>query len=292
MTHFSDKTVHVIAGPTASGKTAAAIRLARSLGAEIISADSRQCYRELRIGVARPSPEELAAVPHHFIASHSVTENLTAADFEAYALMKAEALFGRANDVVMVGGTGLYIQAFCEGLDAIPEIPAAIRDSIRSEYEAGGMDWLQAAVQAEDPGFYAVGEIRNPHRLLRALEVKRATGASILTFRSGKKKQRPFAIRKYALQIPKEELHDRIHLRVDRMMEEGLLDEVRSLMPYRYLPALQTVGYRELFAFLDGDLSLGQTVTDIKTNTRRYAKRQLTWFRKDPGFTWVSPDHF
>lgn len=291
MTH-SNKTVHVIAGPTASGKTAAAIRLALALKAEIISADSRQCYRELRIGVARPSPEELAAVPHHFIASHAVSENLTAADFEAYALAKADVLFEKSDHVVMVGGTGLYIRAFCEGLDAIPEIPASIRDGIRGQYEAEGMDWLRLAVQAEDPEFYAVGEILNPHRLLRALEVKRATGASILAFRSGNKKQRPFAIRKYALEIPKEELHNRIHLRVDRMMDEGLLDEVRSLTAYRHLPALQTVGYRELFSFLDGDVRLEQAVTDIKTNTRRYAKRQLTWFRKDPEFTWVSPSYF
>ncbi len=286
------KTVHVIAGPTASGKTAAAIRLASTLGAEIISADSRQCYRELRIGVARPGEEELAAVPHHFIATHSVTDNLTAADFEAYALDRCTALFEQSDHVVMVGGTGLYIKAFCEGLDAIPAVPETIRTEIQQRYAEEGMGWLQEAIRNEDPDFHSAGEIQNPHRLMRALEVKRATGASILTFRSGTKKQRPFAIRKMALDIPKDLLHQRIHLRVDRMMEEGLLDEAKSLLPYRDLPALQTVGYREIFAHLDGACSLAQAVEDIKTNTRRYAKRQLTWFRKDPEFSWVSPTQF
>ncbi len=275
-------------GPTAVGKTAAAIELAKSLHTTIISADSRQCFRELNIGVARPAPEELRSVHHYFIASHSIREDITAVTFEELALQWTEELFSAGNGrVVMVGGTGLYIKAFCEGLDTIPPVDEEIRAQIRQQYEDGGMLWLQRQVQETDPGFYAGGEVQNPQRLMRALEVRLSTGRSILDFRTQGKKQRPFNIQKIGLQLPKEELHRRIDERVDRMMEDGLLEEVKGLLPYRDLNALRTVGYTELFDHLDGKLSLEQAVEAIKKNTRHYAKRQMTWFRKDGSISWV-----
>jgi len=272
------------------GKTAAAIRLAKGLHTKIISADSRQCFRELTIGSAKPSEEELRAVPHYFINSHSIPEPVTAALFEELALAWSSEIFRERDHLVMVGGTGLYIQAFCEGLDAIPVIDPAIREAVRSGFEQGGIGWLQAQVQEADQEFYTEGEIHNPHRLMRALEVKRSTGRSILSFRSHQKKQRPFRIRKIGLQLPKEELHRRIHERVDHMMAAGLLEEVKSLLPYKNLNALRTVGYSELFDHLEGRLSLSAAVEEIKKNTRRYAKRQMTWFRKDPSIEWTDAE--
>jgi len=275
------------------GKTAAAVGLAQKLSTNIISADSRQCFKELNIGVAKPSPEELRAVHHYFINSHSIHEEVTAAAYEEMALGWTEEIFDNqaaANKpavAVMVGGTGLYIKAYSEGLDAIPPIDPAVRQQIQHHYEAGGLVWLQEQIRDSDPEFFKVGEIQNPQRLMRALEVKKATGHSILSFRTLTKKQRPFKIEKIGLFLPKEELHQRINGRVDSMLEEGLLEEVQSLLPYRELNALQTVGYTELFDHLDGKLSLDQAVEAIKMNTRRYAKRQMTWFRKDPSVRWV-----
>jgi len=280
------KTVIIVLGPTASGKTAAAIELATRYKTEIISADSRQCFRELNIGVARPSTEELKSVPHHFIATHSIQEEVTAASFEQYALTKAAELFIKHDVVVMAGGTGLYIKAFCEGLDSIPAIPANIRDIITRSYEENGLSWLQEQVKEKDPVFYEKGEIQNPQRMMRALEVVEYTGQSILSFRKNKKTERAFAIVKVGIDLPKEELHRRIHYRVDQMMEHGLLQEVRDLKPYQHLNALQTVGYKEIFDYLDNKISLEKAIEDIKTNTRQYAKRQMTWFRKDPGILW------
>ena len=284
------KTVIIIAGPTAVGKTAVAVELARTLQTEIISADSRQCYRELKIGVARPSEEELQLVPHHFIASHSIHEKLDAAVFENYALQKAAQIFQHHDYAVMVGGTGLYIRAFCEGMDAIPSIPEEIRNEISQAYAQQGLAWLQQQVQQLDPQFYREGEIQNPRRLMRALEVFKASGKSILSFRKGVAAERPFQIIKFALNIPREQLHRHINKRVEGMMEAGLLAEVESLVPYQHLNALQTVGYKELFDYLNGQCTLADAVADIKTNTRQYAKRQLTWFRKDTSYTWISPE--
>lgn len=284
------KKVIIIAGPTAVGKTAVAISLAEELKTEIISADSRQCYKELKIGVARPSEEELAEVPHHFIASHSIHEQVNAASFERYALEKASELFKKVDTIVIVGGTGLYIKAFCEGLDAIPEVPLDIRKQIIEDYEIKGLTWLQACIEEEDPEFYKAGEIQNPQRLMRALEVKRATGISVLVYRKGAKANREFDTIKVALELPREKLYERINTRVDKMMEGGLEKEALALTPYRHLNALQTVGYGEMFDYFDGTISLADAVTRIKTNTRHYAKRQLTWFRKDPEYYWMTPE--
>ena len=283
-------TVIIIVGPTAVGKTTAAIRLAQHLQTRIISADSRQCYRELNIGVAKPSPRELAAVPHYFINSHSITGEVNAATFEELALQWTGEIFRDSPFVVMVGGTGLYIRAFTDGLDAIPPVDQSIRSHIRLHFEEQGIGWLQSETQKYDPEFYASGEILNPQRLMRALEVRLSTGQSILSFQRRQPQQRPFAIRIIGLQLPREELHQRIHQRVDTMMASGLLDEVRSLLPYRAHNALQTVGYKELFHYLDGKTTLDTAVTAIKTNTRQYAKRQLTWFHRDLSIRWTDPD--
>ncbi len=283
-------TVIIIAGPTAVGKTSFAIDLAKHYQTEIISADSRQCYKEMKIGVARPTVEELAEVPHHFIASHSVTEDLNAGSFEKYALDAAEKIFQQHKVVVMVGGTGLYIKAFCDGIDPMPVVPDEVRRQVIEGYEQKGLIWLQKELQTKDPDFWKVAEQQNPQRLMRALEVWNATGQSILVYRTAKKVTRPFHVVKIGLQLPKEELHQRIHMRVDQMMEQGLLDEVKALVPYRTYNALQTVGYRELFEHLDGNCSLEEAVNQIKTNTRQYAKRQMTWFAKDNGIQWKSPN--
>jgi len=283
------KTVIVIAGPTAVGKTAVAIDVARYFKTEIISADSRQCYNEMNIGVARPSAEELSQVKHHFIASHSIHEKVNAATFEDYALKKANTIFEKNDVVVITGGTGLYIKAFCEGMDEIPEVPDLVRSEIVQQYKDHGLLWLQEQVQHLDPKFFATGEIKNPHRLMRALEVFKATGRSILDFRKGHKADRGFNIIKIALQLPKENLHRNIENRVERMMEMGLLEEVRSLTPYQGLNALQTVGYKELFDYFNGEIDLKSAIDLIKGNTKKYAKRQVTWFKKDTVYQWIVP---
>jgi tRNA dimethylallyltransferase len=285
----AQKKVIVIAGPTGVGKTALAIAVAKRFNTAIISADSRQCYKELKIGVARPSENELQQVEHHFIGTHSIQEEVTAAVFEEYALKKAGELFRQHDIIVMAGGTGLYIQAFCEGLDAIPPTDAVTRERIINAYEKKGLPWLQQEIQQKDEAFYRLGEIKNPQRLMRALEVMESTGKSILSFRNKEKKTRDFEIIKIGLTIPKEQLSRHIDVRVEEMVKNGLLEEVRSLQPCRELKALQTVGYTEVFSYLDGITPLEKAIEKIKTNTRHYAKRQMTWFNKDTGLTWFPP---
>jgi tRNA dimethylallyltransferase len=287
---LQEPTVIIVLGPTAVGKTAAAIRLAQSFKTRIISADSRQCFKELNIGVARPSPEELASVHHYFIGSHSITEEVNAAVFEALALQWTSEILDNAPVAVMVGGTGLYIKAFTEGLDAIPPVEPGIRIQVQRQYEQSGLSWLQEQIRQHDPIFYATGEILNPQRTMRALEVILSTGQSILSYRRSPREPRPFRLRKIGLELPKEVLHRRIHERVDRMMQQGLLDEVQRLAPFRQRNALQTVGYSELFDYLDGKTSLEAAVEAIKKNTRHYAKRQMTWFKKDPSVQWANPE--
>jgi tRNA dimethylallyltransferase len=281
-----NKTVIIIAGPTAVGKTAVAIEIAKHFKTRIISADSRQCFKELCIGVARPSVEELAQVTHYFIASHSIHEKVTAAIFEKYALQKAEEIFLQNDIAVMVGGTGLYIQAFCESLDAIPVVPQEIHDNVIAGYKKNGLSWLQQEIKNADPLFFKRGEMQNPQRLMRALEVVQATGQSIISFHQTEIESRPFNIIKIALEVQREVLYERINHRVDIMMEQGLIEEVRNLIPYQNLNALQTVGYRELFEHFNDDIPLQEAIEKIKTATRHYAKRQLTWFKKDKKFAW------
>jgi len=284
-----NKTIIIIAGPTAVGKTAAAITLAKHFNTAIISADSRQCFKELNIGVARPSVKELQAVPHFFIGSHSIQEEVTAALFESYALQKAAELFVAHDIVIMVGGTGLYIKAFCEGLDAIPAIDPEVRKNIIKNYESGGLEWLQQQIQQKDPDYYAVGEKQNPQRMMRALEVVESTGQSILAFQKRIRANRDFNIIKIGLELPKEELRRNIDTRVEVMLSAGLADEARSLLAFRHLNALQTVGYVEMFDYLDEKLSLQAAIENIKIHTRQYAKRQMTWFKKDKEIEWFLP---
>lgn len=288
MSSLKQKTVIIICGPTAVGKTAVAIGLAKHFNTAIISADSRQCYNELNIGVARPSEEELRTVPHYFIASHSIKEDVTAASFEQFALQKTNDLFANHDTIIMVGGTGLYIKAFCEGLDEIPGIKEEIRGKIIQQYNKEGILWLQEELKKKDPAFYAVGEIQNPQRMMRALEVVESTGESILSFQKGEKAHRDFMIIQIGMELPREELNRRINRRVDAMMEAGLEKEVKQLLPFKKLNALQTVGYAELFEYFEGKISLEKAVEEIKSHTRQYAKRQMTWFKKEKDITWLA----
>ena len=278
---MSKKTCIIISGPTAVGKTAMAVALALRYKTSIISADSRQCYKEISIGVAKPSKEELSLVHHYFINSHSIQEEINAAGFEKYALTAIDEIFAKNDLAIMVGGTGLYIKAFCEGLDAIPPVDPSIREAIIQQYEAKGMEWLQQELKEKDPMYFEAGEIQNPQRVMRALEVMQSTGHSILHYQKGDKVVRNFNIIKIGLSLPREVLYSRINLRVDNMLEEGLMDEVKELIPFKNLNALQTVGYSELFEYFDGNCTGEAPIEAIKKNTRHYAKRQETWFRKD-----------
>jgi tRNA dimethylallyltransferase len=287
----SNPTVIVVAGPTASGKTALAVELAKRLDTAIISADSRQCYQGMAIGSAQPTTEEQAAVKHYFINQFPVTQVQTAASFERLALEWLEEILAKRNIAVVCGGTGLYIRALCEGLDEMPEVDAIISAEVEATYKTSGLEWLQEALRTEDPPFAAKStEWQNPARLLRALSFKRSSGQSILNYRSGQKKERPFRIIKYALDIPRPELYARINQRTHLMMEAGLLEEARAMIPYRHLPPLQTVGYSELFDYFDGQCSLEHAVEKIAQHTRNYAKRQITWLKKDREMQWVAPD--
>jgi tRNA dimethylallyltransferase len=284
------KTCIIIVGPTAVGKTGIAIKLAQHFSTQIISADSRQCYKELGIGVAKPSAEELQTVKHYFINSHSIRDEVNAAVFEQYALQKANDIFVNNDIAVMVGGTGLYVKAFCDGIDLLPTIAPEIREKIINGFDTNGLEWLQKKVEENDPKYFAAGEIKNPQRLMRALEVKLSTGKSILDFQTKQKKERDFNIIKIGLELPKEQLYQNINARVDIMVQQGLIAEAKELLPYQNLNALQTVGYKELFEHFNGDISLEQAVEKIKLNTRHYAKRQMTWFKKDEEVKWSAVD--
>jgi len=289
---MSYKTCIVIAGPTAVGKTAVSIALAQHFKTSIISADSRQCFKELHIGVAKPSPEQLQLVKHYFIGSHSITEDMNAGIFEQYALGAVNEIFAEHDIAIMVGGTGLYIRAFCEGMDEIPATDMDVRAQINNHYNKEGLAWLQNEIKVKDPQWYTWGEIQNPQRIMRALEVVEQTGKSILSFQKEKKVIRDFKIIKIGLTLPRQVLYQQINHRTDEMMRSGLEAEVRALMPYSGLNALQTVGYREIFEYLNGQVDLPSAVESIKKNTRHYAKRQLTWFNKDESIQWFSPLDF
>ncbi len=278
---MNTKTCIIVSGPTAAGKTSYGIELALEHDTRIISADSRQCYKELNIGVAKPSPEQLEKVKHYFINTHSIHEDVNAKTFEDYALKAVNEIFEKRDVAVMVGGTGLYIKAFTEGLDDIPGIDGKVRKIIAEKYKENGFDWLHNEIKKNDTLFFEKGEMQNPQRMLRALEVKLSTGKSILSYHSPKTSTRDFDIKNILLELPREQLYENINARVDQMMENGLLTEAKSLYPYKHLNALQTVGYKELFDYLDGKVSLEKALEEIKKNTRHYAKRQMTWFKKN-----------
>ncbi len=284
------KTVIVVAGPTAAGKTAMAIRLAQHFRCEILSADSRQCYREMNIGVAKPSAEELQAAHHYFINSHSIHDTVNAGVYESYGLAVAEKTFQQNDFLIVVGGTGLYIKAFCEGIDLLPPVDPQIRKNITELYKQKGLLWLQDEVAAKDPLYYSTGETQNPQRLMRALEFVLQHGTSIRNYQQNTIRERPFNIIYTGVSVPRPLLIERIHLRIDVMLQQGLVEEVRSLLPFRHLPALQTVGYSEFFDYFDGKCTLEESVEQLRTNTRRYAKRQMTWFGRNEQMSWFAPD--
>lgn len=279
----------LIAGPTAVGKTAVSVELARYFNSQIISADSRQSYREMNIGVARPSPQELASVPHHFIASHSIHRELTAAGFEKEALALSEEIFKKNELIILTGGTGLYIRALLQGLDEIPNVPAELRISLNDLYKENGRDWLKDQIMLKDTLYAQKGDLMNPHRMLRALEVWEYFGKSIYSFHQHLPKARNFHVIRIGLDLPREQLYERINMRVEQMINSGLIGEVASLQTFAALIPLQTVGYKELFPYLKGEYSLEKAVSLIQQNTRHYAKRQLTWFRNQENLKWFHP---
>lgn len=284
------KTLLVIVGPTAVGKTALAIKLAVQFNTVIISADSRQFYREMSIGTAKPSHEELSSVKHYFINSHSINESFTAGDFEKQSLALLDDLFKIHNVVILAGGSGLYVKAVCEGFDEFPETGTQIREKLNNEFSENGIEVLQEKLKIADPAYYQTVDINNPQRLIRALEVYESTGIPYSVYRKSILNTRAFNIVKLGLNLPRPVLYERINERVDIMVKQGLIAEVQSLLPFRNLNPLNTVGYTELFDFFDGKTDLNTAISSIKQNTRRFAKRQLTWFRKDKEINWVADE--
>lgn len=275
-----------IVGPTAIGKTSLSIQLAKIYHTEILSADSRQFYKEMSIGTAAPTPNELAAAPHHFVHHISVEDEYSVGDFERDAINKAEKLYEENDVLILVGGSGLYVKSLLEGLDHFPEVSPKIRQDLNEQLQQNGISGLQEQLQLVDPDYYKVVDKDNPHRVIRALEVSLGTGEPYSSFLDREKTPRSFKTIKIGLTASREIIYDRINQRVDMMMEAGLLEEAKQLYPLRTLNALNTVGYKELFAYLEGQQTLQEAVEEIKKNTRRFAKRQLTWFRKEKDITW------
>lgn len=286
----NNKTLIVIAGPTAIGKTALAITLAQYFKTEIISADSRQFFKEMSIGTAKPNAAELAAAKHHFIDSHSINTFFSTGDFEKQALEVLDEIFNRNDLAIMAGGSGLYLDAVTRGLDELPDTDMEIRNQLNKLFETAGLEPIKAQLEAVDPEYYAKVDQANTQRLIRGLEFFLSTGKKVSSFLTNSKKQRPFNIIKIGLNMERSLLYQRINHRVDMMLQEGLLGEVKSLEDYRELNALKTVGYAELFDYLDGTITYEAAVEKIKQNTRRFAKRQLTWFRRDEQINWFTPD--
>lgn len=287
-----EKYLIVVGGPTASGKTSWAIRLALHFQTVILSADSRQFFQEISIGTAKPTPEELDQAPHHFINSLSIHQSYSVGDFERDALELLEQLFEEHDLVVVAGGSGLYIKALTEGLDQFPEVPLTIRDSIEQQYEQRGISYLQQLLLEKDPVYYQQVDLNNPHRLIRALAVIESSGKPFSSFRTTQHKTRSFHPIYLQMHWPRPDLYDRINKRVDIMLEEGLLEEVKSVYPHKNLTSLQTVGYQELFDYLEGTITLEEGIELIKRNSRRYAKRQLTWMRRDGHWKHLRPQEW
>ena len=283
-------TLIVIAGPTASGKTALAIKVAKALNTVILSADSRQFYKEMSIGTAAPTEEELAQVKHYFVHHISIEDKYDVADYEHDAMQLLEELFKTHDNVIMTGGSGLFIDAVCNGIDAMPEVQPEIREKVEKLFQDGGLHAMQEAVQRLDPEYFSIVDQQNPRRLQRALEICYQTGKPFSSFRCGNVVQRDFNIKKYALLWDRQKLIERIDKRVDLMLEQGLLEEAKALYPKRHLNALNTVGYKELFAYFNGQCTLDEAVEQIKIHTRQYAKRQMTWLRKDTQYQWITPE--
>lgn len=289
---MNEKHLIVIAGPTAVGKTAIAIRLAQHFNTDIISADARQFYKEMNIGTAKPTDEQLKLIPHHFINFLSVNDVYNVGQYEKDVLEKLNELFKTHDVVIMTGGAGLFIRAVTEGLDVLPSADPEIRESLQELFETQGIEALQIKLEDVDPEYYKKVDIQNPVRLIRALEVFYATGKPISTFHIRETPERPFKSIKICLEIERETLYNIINNRVDKMIDNGLLKEAENLFPLRHLNALQTVGYSEFFDYLENTTDLKTAIEKIKQNTRNYAKRQMTWFRKDKEFVWVKADNY
>ena len=287
---MSTKTLIVVVGAPGSGKTDLSLRLATHFSAPILSTDSRQLYRGIPIGTAQPTAEQLAAVEHHFIASHDLTDNFNCGEYEVQALARLEELFRKHNTVVAVGGSGLYIQALCEGMDDLPQADEALRQSLVERLQKEGIESLAADLQRLDPDYYEQVDRCNPSRILRAVEVCMQTGKPYSSLRTGERRKRDFNIVKVGIEWEREALYDRINRRVDMMIDEGLEAEARAVYPLRHLNSLQTVGYREMFDYFDGTTTREEAIELIKRNSRRYAKRQMTWFRRDSEIRWFSPE--
>ena len=289
MTMSTKRQLIVVVGPTASGKTDLSIALARHYNAPIISTDSRQVYKGLPIGTAYPSEEQLQAVEHHFIAELELTEDFNCGQYEQRALERLDLLFKTHDTVVAVGGSGLYVRALCEGMDNLPQADAALRDTLAERLQNEGVEALAEQLKELDPEYYNIVDRQNPARVMRALEVCLTSGQKYSELRSGERKERDFQIVKVGVTMPREQLYDRVNRRVDMMVEAGLEAEARAVLPYRHCNSLRTVGYSEMFDYFDGTTTLGQAVELIKRNTRHYAKRQLTWFRRDADVQWFNP---
>lgn len=278
-------------GPTAVGKTALAISLAKHYNTDVLSADSRQFYREMNIGTAKPSSQELTEVKHHFIDSHSIAEVYSAGDYERDALLLLHKLFQEKDIVLVVGGSGLFVKALCEGLDDLPKAPVEVREKFNKMLEEQGLSALQEELKRVDPDYYKQADIENPQRVVRALEVFQASGKPLSSFQQRNVNNRPFQILTVGLNMDRAKLYERINKRVDLMMDQGLLEEVKGLMPHQNKPALLTVGYAELFDYLENKQSLEEAVEKIKQNSRKYAKRQITWFKKYGNTQWFEPSN-
>ena len=284
------KRLLVVVGPTGSGKTDLSIRLALHYGAPILSTDSRQVYRGMSIGTAQPSADQLQTVEHHFIASHDLTDNLNCGEYEVQALARLEELFADHDWVVAVGGSGLYVRALCEGMDDLPQADEPLRRELERRLAEEGLGALAEELRELDPEYCRTADLNNPARVMRALEVCLQTHMPYSRQRTGERRPRSFEIVKIGIDLPRDVLYDRINRRVDRMLADGLEAEARALYPYRELNALKTVGYREFFDYFDGRIGYDEAVELIKRNSRRYAKRQLTWFRRDSEIRWFAPD--
>ncbi|MCE4565474.1 tRNA (adenosine(37)-N6)-dimethylallyltransferase MiaA [Maribellus sp. CM-23] len=283
------KTLVVLTGPTGIGKTSVGIEIARHFTTKIVSCDSRQIYKELNIGTAVPTPEELATIPHHFIQSHSIEENYNASRYENEALQLLEVLFKKHDLVLMVGGSMLYVDAVCKGIDEMPDADPEIRAALKQRLEAEGLESLRLQLKKLDPEYYETVDLKNPTRIIHALEISLMTGKPYSSFRTNPAKIRSFNIIKIGLNCDRELLHQRINQRVDRMIDAGLVEEARSVYPKKHMNALNTVGYRELFDWFDGTITRDKAIELIKRNSRRYARKQLTWFRRDESVQWFEP---
>lgn len=283
-------TLFVLLGPTAVGKTELALQMAERLQSPILNCDSRQLYRDMQIGTAAPTPEQLSHVKHYFVGTLGLEDYYSAAQYEADVLQLIETLRPEHENILLTGGSMMYIDAICKGIDDIPTIDDETRALLKSRYEQEGLEPLLRELRLVDPEHYAIVDQRNPKRVIHALEVYYTSGKTYTSFRTGECKKRPFRIVKIGLNRPREELFARINARVDEMMESGLVEEARRLLPYRHLNALNTVGYKEVFRYLDGEWTLDFAIEKIKKNTRDYAKKQLTWFRRDEDILWFHPD--